>query len=71
MAQSTKISFWQTSWGKGVQRLVYLIISGALASVLAYVTKDNMAFGIATPVIYFVVKTASDVFNKNIPNSMS
>lgn len=59
--------FLQTATGKAVERMLYLALSAAIASVVAYLA-NNPVFGASTPVIYFVLKTASDILNKNIPN---
>ena len=57
-----------TTLTRALKRAGWLVLSGALTAVLAYLTSDwnNTAW---FPLVYFVVRTVRDFVDRSVPNS--
>lgn len=60
------MKFWQTTKGRAIERLAYLVASSIITAVIGWLGNWNDTAWF--PIVYFLLKTAGDYLNKNIPN---
>lgn len=57
-----------TTTNLALRRLVYMVLSALCTAVLAWLSKDANEM-VWTPVVYIVLTTLRDVFDKQMPNN--